>query len=402
MNDMWDLIIAGSGAAGMVSAIKAAEKHLKVLILEKGNRSGRKILASGNGRCNLMNTGSPRYYGDPDFALKVLRQTPRLEITAFLRKYGLLTTEEDDRIYPLSFHSSSVVSVFQSAMKATSVSVCLNCPVSCADKQDSVFKIHTATGEVFLSQKFLVACGGSAQPKLGGCNDGYHILRSFGHSVTPLFPSLVPLVTDKKSISGLSGIRARCKVILYEKKTVLHSEAGEILFTDYGVSGICIMQCARFVSGRQCYLKIDFFQNCFDEKKDIINEFRRRQLLYSSFSPLILMEGIVQDRIAFAILKQAGIDLVNTKAGDLKESDLIGILQTATGYRIDILGNRGFEYAQVTAGGINCREFNPLTMESYIIPGLYAAGEVLNVDGDCGGFNIMFALSSGLTAAKAI
>ena len=403
MNQRYDVIIAGCGASGMAAAVKAAENKRKVLILEKGDRAGRKILASGNGRCNLMNRSTPRYYGDPDFALQVLDRCPPEAITQFFRHYGLLTTEEDDgRVYPITYQSSSVLSVLKNALEVTGVNLVFNDAVVSAEKNDGLFHVCTEKGECFTAGRFIVSCGGAAQPKLGGSMDGYALLRSFGHSVIPVLPALVPINSDRKSISGLSGIRARCSISLYKEKTCLHREKGEILFTDYGVSGICIMQCARFSVQEKTFLMIDFLSEAFRSEKDALMELARRKEQFSHQSPLVLLNGITQEKISYAILKQAGIPMRGEKAGDLTADDLLQIVRTAFGYHIDVIGTRGFDFAQVSSGGADCREFNPVTMESYIVPGLYATGEVLNVDGDCGGFNLMFAISSGLNAGNSV
>lgn len=403
MNQRYDVIIAGCGASGIAAAVKAAENKRKVLILEKGNRAGRKILASGNGRCNLMNRNTPRYYGDPDFALRVLDRCPPEAINHFFHYYGLLTTEEDDgRVYPITYQSSSVLSVLKNALEVTGVNMLFNDAVVSAEKNDGLFHVCTDKGNRFTCERFIVSCGGAAQPKLGGSQDGYTLLRAFGHSLYPALPALVPLNTDRKSISGLSGIRARCRISLYKDKTCLHSEKGEILFTDYGVSGICIMQCARFAVQGKTFLMIDFMSEAFRSENDALMELKRRKEQFSHQTPLVLLNGITQEKISYAILKQAGIPMRGEKAGDLKGDDLLQIVRTAYGYHIDVIGTRGFDFAQVTSGGADCTEFNPLTMESYIVSGLYATGEVLNVDGDCGGFNLMFAISSGLTAGNSV
>jgi hypothetical protein len=388
----------------MLAAISAARNQKKVLVLEKGERPGRKILASGNGRCNLMNTGSPRYYGEQEFARQVLERVSADDIKHFLMHYGLFVTEEENgRIYPMSFQSASVLSVLKTALDISGVSVITHQSVISAEKKDNAFLIHTGSGDTFSAGRFIVTCGGCAQPRLGGSVDGYKILRSFGHTIVPPFPALVPLTADARSISGLAGIRARCGVSLYHDGEQLHSEEGEILFTDYGVSGICIMQCARFAQGHHnACLEVDFLRNSFSDDAAAFDELRRRQLLFGMCSPIVLLDGIVSEKIAFAILKQAGIRMRYEKCYELTDTDLRNIVHSAYRYRIHVTGTRGFDYAQVSAGGARCSEFNPVTMESRIVPGLYAAGEVLNVDGDCGGYNLMFAMASGITAGNAV
>ena len=403
MERIKDVIVTGGGAAGIVAAVRAAERGKSVLLLEKSDRFGRKILASGNGRCNLMNRGAPRYYGDPEFAARVLAQCTQEELTGFFRRYGLfLTEEEDGRVYPVTERSDTVLNVLKTAMEAAGVSTETNACVTGAAKENESFILSDADGKKYECRKLVIACGGTAQPKLGGSADGYRLLESFGHTLIRTFPSLVPLETDKRSVSGLSGIRVRCRVTLYEDDKALHSETGELLFTDYGISGICVMQCARFAEGRGTRMEADLLYGVFEGERQLTEELARKRKLFPDKSPVTLLEGLLASRVAYAVLKQAGIPMRGETAGELTDEDLERVARTARGYRIGITGSRGMDYAQVTAGGMDCREFDPLTMESRIVPGLYAAGEVLNVDGDCGGFNLMFAFSSGLNAGNAV
>lgn len=402
MNSCYDVIAIGAGAAGMAAAIAAARRQKRVLLAEKGDRTGRKISASGNGRCNLMNTAAPRYYGDTDFALQVLQNCPRSRIASFFNEYGLMLTEEGEgRIYPATFQSASVIQVLTRALESHDVTVARNTRIDSVIPEREGFVLHSG-GKSFEAEKVIVACGGAAQPRLGGCSDGYAVLRSLGHRMIAPEPVLVPLVTDPKSISGLSGIRVRCRVTVLSEGREVHREEGEVLFTDYGVSGICIMQCARFTRGKDSVLELDLIHSLFADINDAVRELRRRADLFAAFSPVSLLEGMLPSKLAYAVLKQAGIPLRGEKVSDLSGDDLERITRTAYAYRIRVEGSRGMDYAQVTAGGADCREFCPYTMASLLVPGLYAAGEVLNVDGDCGGFNLMFAFASGILAGNAV
>ena len=398
-----DVIIIGSGAAGMIAAISAAERHRKVLLIEKADRPGRKILASGNGRCNLMNRGKPRYYGDPGFAGKVFGNCSGDDLSTFFRRYGLfLNEEEEGRVYPLTNQSQSVLSVLKNALALNGVSVRMNCRAESVRWDGPVFRVTVSTLETLEAGKIIVACGGAAQPKLGGSPDGYEILRSLGHTVVPPVPSLVPLNTDNRSISGLSGIRIRCTVSVARGNEMIHREEGEVLFTDYGVSGICVMQCARFIEDGDCCLLLNLLRHAFPGRDEALRELRERKLRFAACQPVWLLNGILPEKVSYAVLKQAGVPMRGETAGEISDDTLGKIADTAFAYRIGVTGSRGFEYAQVTAGGVVCREFNPSTMESVLVPGLYAAGEVLDVDGDCGGFNLMFAFASGRIAGSAV
>ena len=398
-----DVIVIGGGAAGMTAAISAAERNKNVVLLEKADRPGRKILASGNGRCNMMNSGDLRYYGDREFAEKVFRTCSRQDIVSFFNRYGLMIREESEgRIYPITNQSSSVLSALKNAMAITSVKTVLKSQVISTQKRENRFFVRTANEYTYVAEKIIVACGGAAQPKLGGSEDGYILLEKLGHSRAPVHPSLVPLITDKKSVSGLSGTRIRCSVYVKQNNHTIHTEDGEVLFTDYGVSGICIMQCARFVTIPGSYLELDLLKDAFGDKTQAVKELVRRRQTFLSGSPVWLLNGILPEKLSYAVLKQAGLPLRGEKCGDMTDNDLEKIIETAFRYRIMLTGTKGFEQAQVTAGGIRCAEFDPSSMESKIVQGLFAAGEVLNVDGDCGGFNLMFAFASGMIAGQNI
>ena len=324
MNNHPDVIIIGAGASGTAAAIRAAERGIKVLLLEKSDRCCRKVLASGNGRCNLMNTSSHRYYGDPDFADSVIAYCGVKEISSFFSKYGLIVGEESEgRVYPLTYQSSSVVSVLKNAMAVNNVTLMTQTPVCSVRKTGNCFTVSTEHHTRFTSDSVIITSGGPAQPKLGGTSDGLSLLRDLGHTIIAASPALVPLTTDRKSISGLSGIRARCKVRLFDDSgCLLHTETGEILFTDYGISGICVMQCARFAQERRACLEVDFLHHFFPADYDLKGELKRRQALVFSLDPVHLFDGILHERISYAVLKQSGIPLRGETAGDLCDADL--------------------------------------------------------------------------------
>ena len=395
----YDLAVIGGGAAGLAAAVSASRAGEHVLVLEAGSAIGKKILASGNGRCNLMNTGNLRYYGDADFAARVLRKCTAGEQVKFWKNLGLITvTDAENRSYPCTFQSASVMGVLKTAIQLNEVKVLLNTQVrECDVTPEHFFRISAAGGE-YTSKRLLVSTGGPAGRKQDEPG-GYKILEKFGHRITSLRPGLVPMIAEGKSISGLSGIRVRCDVMLTDRDNQpVHHEHGELLFTDYGVSGICAMQCGRFVDGPGYCLHLDLIRDFFPDDVSLKEEIRSRQSRFASLDPDKMLIGMLHSRVAYAVMKQAGIPMRGEKAGDLDEESLDRIARVLRCYRIGITGVRNMQDAQVTAGGADCDEFNPENMESRIIPGLYAAGEILNVDGDCGGYNLMFAFGSGILA----
>ena len=400
MSTIYDLAIVGGGASGLAAAVSASESGEHVLLLESSSTLGRKILASGNGRCNLMNRGQPRYYGESVFAEEVIRLCGWKKLITFWHYLGVIITEdEDQRCYPATFQASTVVKAFKAYIKEKGVDVRLNTACTGIVKCN-VFKIITP-GLDYYAKRVLVSAGGAANQKLGGSGSGYELLQSMGHTIQPVQPALVPVIAEKRSISGLSGIRVRCMLTLFDHKHLrLHRETGEVLFTDYGVSGICVMQCARFIEGEGCYFELDLGLRFFEENEKLEKELQFRRIRFRNGTPDMLLNGILPDKLSFAVMKQAGLDMRGETISDLEDEDISRIIHVFHHYRIPVIGPIGLEDAQVTAGGMKCSEFQARNMESRILPGLYAAGEILNIDGDCGGFNLMFAFSSGILAGS--
>ena len=397
-NKPWSLIVIGGGAAGLAAAVSAAELGDKVLILEAQDKVGKKILASGNGRCNLMNSGKLDYYGDSLFAARVFECLTRKEIAEFWHQHGLPLSNEEERIYPGTFQAQSVLLCLKTSLSLLSVTVQCSASVQNIEKTSDGFIVRHSSGVDYAS-RILIASGGAAQPRLGGNFDGYEWLKQFGHTIHPLSPSLVPLITDHKTISGLTGIRVRCRIRFLVDGKEKHSEEGELLFTDYGVSGICAMQMGRFIRPNGV-LEIHFLHRWFHHPSEVIQELRRRKQLFPSMTPDFLLNGYLLPKVSFAVCKQAGLEMRGETISELTDEELMAVSVTACRYRIPVLGTKGFHEAQVTAGGAYPEEFFPDTLESKLCPGLYAAGEILDVDGGCGGFNLMFAFASGILAGR--
>ena len=395
----YNTIVIGGGAAGMTAAISSAEHGKKTLLLEKSDRLGRKISASGNGRCNMMNSGPLKYYGDTKFANEVIYHCNCNDLICFFNKYGLLVKEQEEgRVYPVTMRSASVIDTLQNALKMNHVDVKCKIFITGISKAENIFYCESDAGDIYTSDALIICTGGAAQKKLGGSSDGYHYLQSMHHHLDPVFPSLVPVITDHKSISGLSGIRISCNISLKDGEKTIHQEKGEVLFTEYGLSGICVMQCSRFVNKTGLFFELDLLSSIFKTQNEAFVEIMSRRSRFGNMSPIMLLEGIFLPKLSFAVLKQAGIPLRGETVIDLNDNDLEKIIKTAYHYRVEVIETRKLEDAQVTAGGIRCDEFNPQTLESKKISGLFAAGEILNVDGDCGGFNLMFAFASGIIA----
>ncbi len=395
------VLVAGAGASGLVAAVSASDCGDDVLLLEASAKPGRKILASGNGRCNLMNLGLPAYHGDSSFAEKVFSCFGPEDIISFWEKLGLLLRrEEQNLVYPYTMQSSSVMEVLENAVKHRHIPVLTGKKMISLSKKGNAFFTKCENGEVFTADRVILSTGGPAQPKLGGNEDAVSLLLPFGHHALPYSPALSPLKTDARSVSGLAGIRVRCIITLKDKHREIRMEKGELLFTEDGVSGICVMQCARFVTGPDFALEINLIPDLFSNRNAALNELKYRRKIFAMSEAVSLLRGIFLPKLAYAVCKQAGWKLRGESCGDLSDDNLNQLLFSMEHYTLKIQGVKGFDRAQTAAGGLLCSEFNPNTMESLLVPGLHGTGEALNVDGECGGYNLMFAWASGILAGR--
>ncbi len=395
------VLVAGAGASGLVAAISASDCGDDVLLLEASAKPGRKILASGNGRCNLMNLGVPAYHGDSSFAEKVFSCCGPDDIISFWNKLGLMLRKENGNlVYPYTMQSSSVMEILDKAVKFRHIPVLTGNRIISLNNNGNGFLAKCENGEVFSADRVILSTGGPAQPKLGGNEDAVSLLIPFGHHALPYFPALSPLKTDARSVSGLSGIRVRCIITLKNKHREIRVEEGELLFTEDGVSGICVMQCARFINGPDFTLEINFIPNLFQDRDAALNELKFRRKIFAMSDAVSLLQGIFLPKLAYAVCKQAGWRLRGEKCRDLSDDNLNQLLFSMEHYTLKILGAKGFDRAQTAAGGLLCSEFNPCTMESLLVPGMHGTGEALNVDGECGGYNLMFAWASGILAGR--
>ena len=400
---MEQIVIIGGGASGMAAAIKAAEDpSVHVTLLERQARVGRKLLSTGNGRCNLTNTlaAPSHYHGEqPRFCEGVLSRFPVPDTLAWFRGLGLLTVEEyGGRVYPMSQQANSVVDVLRSALEQRGVTVVTGASVEqiCADKGG--FRILSGDGER-RCQKLIVACGGCAGAKLGGVMDGYRLLQSLGHSRTPLHPALTQVRTDPAYPRALKGIRAEAAVAVCRGEQILEQRRGELLFTETGVSGTVIFELSRTVAlgGEGLHIQADFFPEQGEE--ELLTYLSGKRSITPGLSANQILMGTVHNRLGQMLCKYAHIGGDRT-VETLAPEELRALACACKRFRLPVTGVSGFESAQVTAGGIRTSEFDPRTLESRLVPGLFACGEVLDVDGDCGGFNLQWAWSSGYVAGR--
>ena len=393
--------IIGAGASGMAAAIEAAQNpEVQVVLMERQARVGKKLSATGNGRCNLTNlhAGDGGFHGDDStFSSYALEKYNVTSTLAWFRDMGLYTVAEDSgRVYPYSDQASSVVDVLRFAMEKENIRLLTGFEVTKVRKIDSGFRVDSAEETVFCD-RLIIACGGLAGTKLGGSMFGYRFLRGFGHTCTKLRPTLVQLKSDWSGCASLKGVRANCHAAIYHNG-VLHSKStGELQLTEHGVSGPVIFEISRDAcqGGGEWVCRLDFLPE-MDAEQLLAELVRRKE---TSWNAEDLLTGIIHNRLGRVLTQWAGLK-ATWKIADLNDEELDAVCKTVKCLEVPLTEPMGMDAAQVTAGGIVTAEFDPMTMESRLIPGLYACGEVLDVDGDCGGYNLQWAWSSGRLAGS--
>ncbi len=405
-----DVAVIGGGASGLAAAIAAAGRLRqagvlgKTVIFERGQRVGRKLLATGNGRCNLSNRfASPERYhgGGREFVEKVLARFSVENTLDFFDGIGLPVIEDGEgRLYPRSQQAAAVLDVLRiEAERLGAETLCGQEIVSITFKGGS-FLLVNAEGQRFAAQAVIVAAGGEASPSLGGGDGGYRLLTGLGHRVTPRLPAIVQLKTDTSSIKGLSGLKAKGGVSLAGTGA---RASGEILFTDYGLSGLAVMELSgeavrRMAAGEQAAVLLDLAEE-FSEA-ELVKFLARRAGSRPEKRLEDFLVGFLPKRVGQCALKAAGAGPLSREAGSLGKKEIAALAAQLKRWRLAVTGHNGMKNAQVTAGGAAVCEFSAASLESKRCPGLYACGEVLDVDGDCGGFNLQWAWSSGRLAGE--
>ena len=400
------VLIIGGGASGMAAALTAARAGHQVVLAERQARVGRKLLATGNGRCNLTNENArpDRYHGeDPDFCRFALEE-PELSAAgtlAFFRRLGLVTvTEPGGRVYPLSNAAASVLDVLRFALEQQeNIRVRTGCVIRQLKRREGQFLARTEEGDTITAQRCILAAGGAAGGKLGGGMDGYQLARQLGHHRTVLYPSLVQVCTDPTYPRGLKGVKAQAALTLTREGETLTAGQGEVLFTEYGVSGPAVFDLSRRIStgGDGIALHLDFLPGW--SREDTLAWLHSRRTALSRQEAGALLTGSVHPRLGRVLCKAAGIN-GGAAISEVTDRQLEALCRRVRDLALPVTGTCGFDQAQVTAGGLRTGEFDPRTMESRLTPGFYACGEVLDVDGDCGGFNLQWAWASGRLAGR--
>jgi len=390
----------------MMAAIIAAEQGAVVQVLERLPRVGKKLLATGNGRCNLSNQDmtADHYHGDTEFIQSVLSQFGFKETLQQFEQLGLswIAEPETRRIYPRSLQASSVLDILRTAMKHRDIKETCDAPVKQIQKTDNSFQVLLGSGETIRAGRVILTAGGRASPNLGSNGSGYKLAEQLGHTIRPTKPAVVQLTWKQDFSKRLKGLKVQAAIALKNDEQILRTETGEIHFTDNGLSGIPALQMARLVhefldKGQTPVLHINLLPGLTHEdvRKELVNRIHRfpRQSIQES------MISLLHKRLIPVLLNKAGIE-PGSVCSKMTEMDIKSLIITYTDLQIPVTGTRSWSSAQVTSGGVITDEVNSNTLESKLVPGLYFAGEILDVDGDCGGYNLQWAWSSGWIAGK--
>ncbi len=401
---MREVIVVGGGASGLVAAISAARNGAHVTLLEQKERIGKKILSTGNGRCNLTNTymDSKCFYGDDTSIVStVLEQFGTEETTRFFEDLGVVLKERQGYIYPYSDQATTIVDALSIELNALNVSVITDTCVIDIQKLDNGFSVTTLNRQ-YLGDAVILATGGKAAPVLGSDGKGFELAQKLGHHISNVVPALVQLRGVGTYFKQIAGVRTQAKVSLYVEQQLVASDTGELQLTNYGISGIPVFQISRFAA-KACANKkivsaeIDFMPHM--EEPDFDEFMKKRIVAHGEKTAEDFLIGLFNTKIGMLLLKEAKIP-TKIRIKDIYDEKLNHFIFLCKHFQIEIAGTNDFEQAQVCAGGVKTSEIHPNTMESIYVKNLYITGEVLDIDGICGGYNLQWAWATGFLAGK--
>jgi len=393
------IYVIGGGASGLIAAISARRLGADVTIIERNNRIGRKLLATGNGRCNYTNVlTSVEDYNNPNFVSYALSHFNPAKAMAFFSELGIVPkVEKEGKAYPLSEQASSIVDVFLYEIEHLGIEVVTDAFVNNIIPKNNGFIIFLSDGRRFDADKVIVATGGMALPKSGSDGSGYELAKKLGHNITEIFPAIVQLKLDSPYLKHLEGIKMPTKVQLVLDDHVIQEEVDDIIFGNYGISGPAILDISRranelVLAGKQPYVKLILVtQLSRNEIEDRFAKAKERPIDYA-------LIGLINKRYISALIKEAKILKQNTPIENLSQNELKNVIDLLLDWRFPIKGSKSFQDAQATAGGVDVSEIDDKSMESLKVKGLYFTGEVMDIDGRCGGFNLQWAWASGYLA----
>ncbi|PNV59745.1 aminoacetone oxidase family FAD-binding enzyme [Clostridium sp. chh4-2] len=396
------VVVVGGGASGLTAAVWAARSGAAVTVLEHMDRVGKKILSTGNGRCNLTNlymTNECFRCGQPEFPMKVIEGFDVDATLSFFKGLGILPKDRQGYVYPNSDQAASVLDVLRSETAHRNVNVVCGCRIQQIKKKKDGFELVTSEG-IYRADALILATGSKAAPVTGSDGSGYELAAGLGHRIIKPLPALVQLRCEGKLFKQLAGVRADVELCLLADGKPVARDKGELQLTDYGISGIPTFQISRFAAvsldrKKKVSVVIDFLPSMsYEETMDYLRK-RVKQMNYKKCEELLT--GVLNKKLASALMKQSGIS-GESKVSSVSEEQVKNLTDQIKKFTVKVTSTNPFENAQICCGGVDTKEIDVKTMESKLVKGLYIAGELLDVDGICGGYNLQFAWSSGALA----
>lgn len=392
----YQLVIIGGGAAGLTAAITAGRHGRNILIIEKNKSLGRKILVTGNGRCNLTNLHiSPeRYYGENTKCLhNIFNRFSAKETMDFFEKLGVrLKTEPEGRVFPVTNQATTVLDHLLEEVQRLKINVKAGEEVIALKPHPDYWEV-TTNKNTYQAKRIILTTGGQSYPQLGSTGNGFTLARKLGHRIIPPRPALVPLELAGNWFHKLQGVKTEVNITLTEKPLV--AQKGELLFTHYGISGPVVLDLSRHIIDANHTLIINFFPN--DNTAEVGRLLEERQKTFPKRTLVNSLEGLLPKKLCAVLVTELPISQTRL-LGEFPKKELHQIAQQLTHWSVTVKQPRPFSESMITAGGVATNEVNPRTMESIIAKGLYLAGEVLDIDGVSGGYNLQFAWSTGYLA----
>ncbi|MBR1386363.1 MAG: aminoacetone oxidase family FAD-binding enzyme [Bacilli bacterium] len=396
------VIIIGAGVSGITCGIELKKRGIDVLVLENLKTSLKKVLVTGNGRCNYWNenfSSSFFYSDDKNFINNVISEDNKNKIKGFFDSIGLVGTVKNGYFYPMSMQASSVRNMLLEEVKRLKLEIINDCKVEKVEKTSNGFRV-LCNDKTFSCDNVVVACGSHAYYKEKSL--GYEICKDLGHRIVPVLPSLVQLVGEGNYFKNWAGVRSNSIVSILVDNKKIKEEQGEIMLTDYGVSGICIFNISTIASiSLNNNKKVKVLINFLPEINDLKSYFDLRSKTIPSINISSFLESLVNYKLVNTILDLVKIDK-SSHWSDLSLDEKDKLCKYLSSFEVVITSTKSFDSAQVCSGGVDTREINYNTMESKIVPHLYVVGEVLDVVGDCGGYNLGFAFISGYIAGRSV
>ena len=398
------IAIIGAGPAGMIAALEARKKQAEVLLIDANPSVGRKLAATGSGRCNLTNThAQPESYhtSSTKNLIKIFSKFGNKDLIAWLVNLGIFTyATEDGWVYPLSNSAQNVVDILAAHLTEAGIEMPLQTLITDLQLIGNKFKLCTQDpSRSFIAERVIIATGGPAFPQLGARENIYTILKRLGHTINPVKPALAPVLTDAKSFHKLQGVRLDAGTTLLAEGREIGRTTGNIIFTSWGLNGPGVMDLSHLVSlhnNEKLEFGLDFLPNQDEQLQELI-----QKQIHSDIPLFILLESFLPSKVAYFILVQCQISKEKT-VNLINESEISRVLQALHNQKVTIKGVKGFKECQLSVGGVPLSEIDPDSMQSLKVNGLFFAGEILDVSGPCGGYNLQWAFTSGFVAGNQV